>query len=370
MRDIGIAHIELTESEIEAASDVLRSGYLRQGPKCEAFEEAFAEETGARHALSVANGTAALHLAYEAFLEPGDEVLVPSFTFIATASAVSLAGGTPVFCDVDPDTFLFDLDDARSKITDRTRAVAPVHLFGNPCPIGEVQDFAREHDLRIVWDAAQAHGAQFDGRDVGEFGDFVCYSFYPTKNMFVGEGGMICTDDSEMAERLALLRSHGQDEKYRHILIGYNYRMTDVEAAIGIEQLGRLDRMLKKRRRNGSLLRDRLGGIDGIRLQEIPNRGKHAYHQFSVVVEEDRFGCDRDSLAARLHERGVSTGVHYPRGLHQQPVFEGDAIGSSCEVTERLSDRILALPVHHGVSRRDAEYVVRSVIESRVYSSS
>ncbi|MGC2432456.1 MAG: DegT/DnrJ/EryC1/StrS aminotransferase family protein, partial [Desulfobaccales bacterium] len=231
MKKIGMAEIKFTEAEIEAAVRVLRSGALRQGKECSAFEEEFAARVGAKFAVTSANGSAALHLAYLAFLQPGDEVLVPSFTFVATASMVTMAGSKPVFCDVDPHTFLLDLEDAARKVSPRTRAISPVHLFGNACDIDAVQTFAKKHHLVIVWDAAQAHGAEYCGQDVGSFGDFVAYSFYPSKNMFVGEGGMTCTDNDEYAAKLRHLRSHGETGKYLHTMLGLNYRMTDVEAA-------------------------------------------------------------------------------------------------------------------------------------------
>lgn len=226
MKNIGMAEIRLTDNEIEAAVKVLKSGALRQGKECKAFEQAFAEKVGAGYAVTNANGSAALHLAYMTFLAPGDEVLVPSFTFIATASMVTAAGGKPVFCDVDRETFLIDLADAARKLTEKTKAIAPVHLFGNPCDIDAVQAFAKQHDLTIVWDAAQAHGAQYKNQDIGSVGDFVCYSFYPSKNMFVGEGGMVCTNNADYAEKLRFLRTHGQTGKYYHTLLGLNYRMT------------------------------------------------------------------------------------------------------------------------------------------------
>ncbi|MBU4184776.1 MAG: DegT/DnrJ/EryC1/StrS family aminotransferase [Proteobacteria bacterium] len=229
---IGMAEIKLTDTEINAAVRVLQSGALRQGKECEGFEEEFAEKVGAKYAVTCSNGSAALHLAYMAVVKPGDEILVPSFTFIATGSMVTMAGGTPIFCDVDRETFLIDLADAESKITPRTRVIAPVHLFGNPCDSSDIIAFAERHGLKIVWDAAQAHGAKFASKDVGALDDFVCYSFYPSKNMFVGEGGMICTNDGDLAHKMRFMRSHGQTGKYYHSMMGLNYRMTDVEALL------------------------------------------------------------------------------------------------------------------------------------------
>jgi perosamine synthetase len=355
---IEMASIQLTDREISAAEAVLRSGALRQGKQCEAFEKEFAEKTQAYHAVTCANGSAALHLAYMAFLEPGDEVLVPSFTFIATASMVTMTGGVPVFCDIDPETFLIDLNDAEAKISEKTKAIAPVHLFGNACNISKTLRFAEKHHLITVWDAAQAHGATFNGKDIGGFGDFVCYSFYPSKNMFVGEGGMICTNNDDYDKKMRYMRTHGQTGKYYHTMMGLNYRMTDVEAAIGREQLKRLDDMLHTRRGNAQILLDGMQGLEGIRCQKQTDPSEHAWHQFCIVVDADRFGMDRDELASRLKENGIASGVHYPRGVHQQPIFEQLYGRQSLPVTEEIAESILAIPVHHGLSKNDARKIV------------
>jgi len=356
-RNISIAEISLTEAEIAAATEVLRSGNLRQGPHCGAFEEEFASYVGAKHCITCANGSAALHLVYMTFLEPGDEVLVPSMTFIATASMVSAAGGVPVFVETDRDTFLMDLDDAESKVTERTRAISPVHLFGNVVPFEPVEKLASRHDLKVVWDASQAHGARYMGRDVGSGDGFVTWSFYPSKNMFVGEGGMIATGSEEFAHQLKYLKSHGQTGKYFHTMPGLNYRMTDVEAAIGREQLKRLDDMLAIRRRNGEMLKEGLADLEGLSVQKQTPKSDHAWHQFGVVVEKS-FGCDKETFRQRLGEKGIATGIAYPRGLHQQPVFgEQPAL----PVTEEICDGIVNLPVHHGLSEDDVMYVIDAV---------
>jgi perosamine synthetase len=364
MKQIAIAEIKLTEQEIAAAVRVLRSGFLVQGKECEAFEQEFANKVGAQYAVTSANGTAALHLAYLTFLQPGDEVLVPAFTFFATASMVSMTGGKPVFCDVNPDTFLIDLADAERKITPHTKAITPVHLFGNACDIGVIQAFASKHNLIIVWDAAQAHGARYQGQDVGSFGDFVCYSFYPTKNMFVGEGGLTCTTHAEYAEKIRYLRTHGQTGRYDHTLLGFNYRITDVEAAIGREQLKRFDQMLAVRRRNAAMLHEALATLEGLTPQQLTPHSDHAWHQYCVLIDPERFGCDRDTLAQRLKEQGVATGVHYPRGLHQQPIFEELYGQQTLPVTEHLARNILALPVHHGLSEDDVHYIAQAIRKS------
>jgi perosamine synthetase len=353
----------LTEEEIEAAVEVLRSGNLRQGAQCEAFEREFALKVGSRYALTCASGTASLHLAYMAFLRPGDEVLVPSFTFMATGSMVAMSGGVPVFCDVNPDTLLIDLEDAEKRITDHTRAISPVHLFGNPLDIDAVSDLAARYNLVVVWDAAQAHGAAWKQRDIGSFDDFVAYSFYPSKNMFVGEGGMVCTNNEEYYKKMRSMRSHGETGKYYHTALGFNYRMTDVEAAIGRKQLGRLDGMLVKRRLNAEILTAGLADVPGIRPQKVTDGGVHAWHQYCLLVDPGEFGANRDFLAERLKEKRIASGVHYPRGLHQQPVFEKLYGPLKLPVTEKITEMILAIPVHHGLTPDDAKTIVEAIKE-------
>ena len=351
----------LSEREIQAAVDVLRSGNLRQGRRCQEFEQKFAEFVGSTHAVACASGTAALHLSYLSTLQPGDEVLIPSLSFVATASMAAAAGLTPVFCDVDPDTFLLDLTDAARRLTPRTRAIVPVHLFGNPCVIDDVGEFARKHRLKVIWDAAQAHGARYNGQDVGACGDVVCYSLYASKNLFVGEGGMICTNDQALAEQLAVLRDHGQWGKYQVTHIGFNYRMTEIAGAIGCVQLERLDAMLSRRSRNARLLRDGLNGVDGLISQRVTPNAEHAWHQFSVVVDNSRFGIGRDELAELLHGCGVASSVHYPHGLHQQPVFTETHGPTPLPVTELLTKNIISLPVHHDLADPEIESIIDAI---------
>ncbi len=366
MKKIEMSEICLSEEEIQAAVDVLRSGKLRQGEQCDAFEREFAHKVGAEYAVTSANGTAALHLAYLSFLQPGDEVLVPSFTFIATGSIVTMTGGRPVFCDIDPETLLIDLKDAEKRLTKRTKAISPVHLFGNPVDFAAVKDFAHHHGLKIVWDAAQAHGATWMDRDVGSADDFVAYSFYPSKNMFVGEGGITCTNSTESYEKMRFMRSHGQTGKYYHTMLGLNYRMTDMEAAIGRKQLARLDTMLADRRKNAGVLIKGLAEVRGIRTPKITPHGEHAWHQFCVLIDPSEFGCGRDTLAARLRGKGIASGVHYPRGLHQQPVFEEIYGPLELPVTETVTENILAIPVHHGLSPEDTNKIVEAVRECQI----
>jgi perosamine synthetase len=235
VKPVPIASVKLSEQEIAAVVEVLRSGRLVAGAAVQAFEHEFARLVGAQYAVAVSSGTAALHIAYLAIVQPGDEVLVPGFTHISTASMVHFAGARPVLCDVDRRSFTVSLEDLARKLGPKTTALAPVHLFGNACDIDGIEALARHHNLRIVWDAAQAHCTSYRGRDVGSFADLVTYSFYPTKNMTTGEGGMLVTNDKDLYDRCKLLRGHGQTLKYHHESLGLNYRMLEVSAALGRE---------------------------------------------------------------------------------------------------------------------------------------
>ena len=337
--------------------EVMRSGRLRQGEICTEFEIRFADSVGARHAVTVSSGTAALHLAWMALLRSGDEVLVPAFTFFATASTVVLAGGRPVFCDVSPTTFTIDIDDARRRVTNRTVAIAPVHLYGQSCDVDSVKALADEAKLHVVWDAAQAHATKFENSDVGSLDDMCCYSFYPTKNMTTGEGGMITTNDDALAERLRLLRSHGQTRKYYHTMMGMNYRLTDVQAAIGLVQLERLPGLVEQRRQHARQLSHTLDAVEGVRPPVEQPGTIHSYHQYTVVVDGSGDGVKRDALSSALRASGIETAIHYPTPLHRQPVFERETSGISLPVSERLSSSVLSLPVHPALSSRDVEHV-------------
>ncbi len=353
--EISIASVELGKEEIEEAVKVLKSGKLIQGEKVKEFEKFFARKVGARYAVAVSSGTAALHIAYLSLIKPDDEVLVPGFTHISTASMVCFAGGVPVFCDIDPKTFTMDIDDIKKKITSRTRAIAPVHLYGNACEIEEILAIAGEKKLKVIWDAAQAHMTKYRGKDVGCFGDATCYSFYPTKNMTTGEGGMITTNSPELCEKFKLLRSHGQEKKYYHTMLGLHYRMTEVEAAIGIVQLNKLDYFIQRRRENAEHLNRELSSVPGITTPFVEKHVEHSYHQYSIVLDGK---IDRDGLINSLREKGIGTAIHYPRPVHKQPVFYSN---DKLKVCEYLSDRVLSLPVGPKVTLNEIKYIAESI---------
>ncbi len=360
-RPIPIAQVMLEEADIDAVVQVLRSGQLRAGRICQTFEEAFAAQVGARYAVSVSSGTAALHIAYAATLEPGDEVLVPAFTFFATASMISAVGARPIFCDVHPETFTLDVEDARRRITPRTRAIVPVHLFGNPADVAAVQALAEEHNLVVIWDAAQAHGARYQGQDVGGLDHLVCYSFYPTKHMTTGEGGMITTNDPHLYERCRLLRDHGQHRRYEHVLLGYNYRLTDVMAALGLRQLKRLPAWVRQRRQHARYLIQAFRSLPGLHVQREQPGGESSFNLLTVALDLSRFTHGRDTFVELLRAENIGVGVHYPRPLHWQPVYRKSYGHVRLPVAEALSQRVFSLPVHPALTQEDLAAIVRGV---------
>jgi len=346
---VPVARPMLGEEEIAAVADVLRSGMLAQGKVTAAFEEAFAEYCGAAHAVAVNSGTAALHAVLLASgIGPGDSVIVPSFSFIATATCVSMCGATPLFADVDPRTFNIDPVSAEGLIRGDTKAIIGVHLYGQPFDAPALQEISTERGLLLVEDAAQAHGAALSGRKAGTLGDAGCFSFYPTKNMTTGEGGMVTTDDSALAEKVRLLINHGQSRKYLHTVVGYNYRMTDIGAAIGLVQFAKLEQF-NERRIHNAMLYNRLLEDSSLTLPCCREGARHVYHQYAVQVQSE-FPVSRDGLMQFLAENGIGTAVHYPIPIHRQPVYEAMARGCSCPISEMLSGTAMSLPVHPQVS--------------------
>jgi perosamine synthetase len=364
---IPVAGVDIRPEDVAAVAEVLQSGKLRQGAVTAEFENAFAARVGASHAVAVSSGTAALHLAYQSLFGPGDEVIVPSFTFVATASMVLAVGATPVFADVDPRTFTLSLADVERRITPRTAGIAGVHLFGNACDIDGLAAIAARHGLALVWDAAQALGTEYRDREVGSYPAATCYSFYPTKNITTGEGGMVVTDDAALASSLRLSRSQGAAGKYLHTQLGFNYRMTDLEAALGLQQLGRLAEYLERRRENAAALTSGLQQIPGLLPPLSAAHARHTYNQFSVLVGWDAAQISRDQLAEKLSAHGVQTAVHYPRPLHQQPMFDASLTG--LDTSERLCECILALPVHPGVSVEQAKGIAETITEIMMWGS-
>jgi len=352
--------LALSDSDIESAIAVLRSGMLRQGPRCEEFESRFAAASKAQHALTCANGTCALQLAYGALLEPGDEVIVPAWTYIATASMLVACGLKPVFCDCLDGTFQIDPEDAERRITPRTTAIACTHLYGMPADVDAIQDVAGRHGLRVVYDAAQAHLARYQGSGIGAFGDAVTYSFYATKNLGTGEGGMVTCNDQTLRDRLAALRSHGETEKYLHTSIGFNYRMNDIAAAIGLSRLERLECQTDARRRVAARYDDALAEINGLDAPQRTAGAEPVWHLYTVKMDPSRFACTRDEFCEALRAEGVPTAVHYPRSLTRQPAFSS-FVTDHPPVADSLAPRVFSLPIHHDLEPGQADAVCRAL---------
>lgn len=346
---------------IDDVAEVLRSGFIREGPKVKEFEDGFREKVGSRHAYAVSSGTAALHTAYLSILKPQDEVIVPAFTFFATASTVVHSGGMPVFSDIDPETFLIEPEDVKMKITARTRAIAPVHLFGNAADMDSLADLAEDHGLFIVSDSAQAHGTEYRGRDVGSFDTLNCFSFYPTKSMTTGEGGMVTTNEEGLDGLGRLIRNHGDDSRYHHVILGLNYRMTEICAAIGLNQLSDLDGCLARRRHCGKALSDGIGEIDGLTPQKVGDGVNHSYSYFSVVMDPEEFRCTRGRFLEALRAENIDSAVHYPAPLTKQPAITILMKPQECPVSEEIADRVFSLPMHPGLSDEDLSNILAGV---------
>jgi len=349
MTPIPIARPTIGEEEIEAVTRVLHSGMLAQGREVAAFEEQFAEYCDVTHAIAVNSGTAALHAALScAGIGPGDEVIVPTFSFFATASCVSICGATPVFVDVDTRTFTIDPESVDQALTDRTRAVIGVHLFGQPFDRDPIAEICEDHHLALIEDAAQSHGAKYHSRSVGGLGKAGCFSFYPTKNMTTGEGGRITTDDRVYAATIRRFINHGQSGKYQHTMIGYNYRMTDIGGALGSVQLKKLPGFNRKRTAHAAYLDAHLHAPGLVTPYCMPG-STHVYHQYVVRITSG-FPISRADLITRLGEEGIGTAVHYPVPIHQQPAYMNDQRSVPCPVAERLCEEVLSLPVHPNVT--------------------
>lgn len=363
---IQVVSVKLEQSDIDAAMGVLQSGMLAQGKQVAEFESRFAELSGAGQAMACANGTCALQLAYEPLIEPGDDVLVPAWTYIATASMVVARGGRPIWVDADPVTYAIDVADAAAKVTPKTTAIACTHLYGNPVDIDAVERLAIDKGLSVIYDAAQAHLATYKGRGIGAFGDAVTYSFYPTKNMTTGEGGMVTTNDEDLAAKIRALRSHGESAKYLHSSIGYNYRMTDVEGAMGRSQLERLAGTTDRRRANAARLDAALAEIPGLHAPTPSEGAEHAYHLYAVRVDPEAFITPeggtpvRDLLCEALVAEGVAFAIHYPRALTHQPVFETPGIKHR-PVADRLSRTLFCVPVHQDLTEGQVELVCQAL---------
>lgn len=370
---IAIAHPLFGAEEEAAALRVLGSGQLAQGERVATFERRFAELCHVQEAVAVSSGTAALHLALLAHgIGRGDEVITTAFSFAATANVILLVGAKPVFVDIEPDTCTLDPVQAEMALTRRTKAIIPVHLYGHPCEMNRLQKIAEAFSLVLIEDASQAHAATIDGRPVGSFGTG-CFSFYATKNMTTGEGGMVTTNDPAIAERVRLLRNHGQEARYYQIALGYNLRMTELQAALGIAQIEKLEHFTQRRIANATYLTNNLRGIVQTPVERPGYR--HVYHQYTIKIPSKR-----NEFMTELRARGVDTTIHYPIPIHQQPFYrckpclfrvlspgqrtavKGNNPAAHLPVTESAAQQVLSLPVHPALSQEDLSTIAREVV--------
>ena len=353
---IPIARPQMGADEKQRVWEAMASGSLAQGPRVAEFEERFAEMVGVPHAIATSSGTTALHVALLGFgVGEGDEVVTVPFTFIASANSVLYTGARPVFVDVREDDFTLDVDQLAGAITPRTKAILPVSLYGQPADLPAIAEIAERHGLEIVEDAAQAHGAAIGERRSGSWGAGT-FSFYPTKNMTTGEGGMITTADAAFAERVRLLREHGMKVRYHHEIVGYNFRMTDLAAAIGLAQLPKLAGYNERRRAIAARYDRELRGVLTPRVRPGVT---HVYHQYTIRVR------GRDAFAERLRERGVGSAIYYPIPVHRQKPFV--ALGYEAQrfpVTDRLTEQVLSIPVHPSLSDDEVDTVIGAVNET------
>ena len=333
---VSIASPVIEEEEINAVIEVMKSGMIAQGPKVIEFEDEFAKYVGAKYGIATNSGTSALHVALlAAGIGEGDEVITTPFTFAATGNSILYTGARPVFVDIDPETFTIDPAKIEEAITDKTKAIMPVQLYGQSADMDAIMKIAKEHDLIVIEDAAQAHGAEYNGEKVGNLGDMACFSFYPTKNMTTSEGGMITTNNEEFLENAKVFRAHGSATKYHHDVLGYNFRMTDIAAAIGLEQLKSIETPVVK---------------DGC---------KHVYHQYTIKIKDGK----RDELSDYLIENGIGNGIYYPIPLYNQVLYKELGYDQSLPVTEEIVEEVLSLPIHAKLVEEDLDYIVKTIKE-------
>jgi perosamine synthetase len=352
---IFIAQPLVGEEEINAVKTVLESGWLTSGPQVEKFEKEFSSYIGVDHAISVNSGTSALLCALLAGKLKGEVITTP-FSFISSASTIVFAQCSPVFVDIKDD-YTIDEEKVPEYITSKTVAILPVHLYGNPCNMKVLTEIAEDYNLLLVEDACQAHGAEYKGKKVGGFGTG-CFSFYPTKNMTTGEGGMVVTDDQEIARRCRLFRNIGQKTQYEYEFLGYNFRMTEISAAIGRVQLKKLDKFNEIRVKNAEYLSKNLNH-EGIEIPLVEEGKTHVFHQYTIRVTGS-FPLTRDELQKHLLDKGIGCRVYYPQPLHRLPLFKSCA-HKDLKKSEEASLQVLSLPVHPGVEHEDLDFIITGI---------
>lgn len=358
---IPIAGPIIGEEEIEEVVKVLKSGFIAQGPKVAEFEEKFAEFVGAKYGIATSSGTTALHVALLACgIKEEDEVITTPFSFAATGNSILYTGAKPVFVDINPKTFNIDPNKIEDAITEKTKAIMPVQLYGQAADMDKINEIAKKHDLYVIEDAAQAHGSIYKDTKVGSIGDLACFSFYPTKNMTTSEGGMITTNDKELAEKARIFRAHGETKRYEHAVLGYNFRMTDIAAAIGLAQLKKIDEFNQKRINNAEYLDENLKDVEGIITPNVLSGVKHVYHQYTIKIKTG----NRDEWVNFLNENGIGTGIHYPIPIYKQELYINLGYDDNLEETENAASSVISLPIHPKINQEDLDTIIKVLKEA------
>lgn len=366
----------IDEDDIQAVVNVLKSDYLTTGPAIKEFEDQLKSVTGAEYVVAISNGTAALHAAcFAAGIGEGDEVITTPMTFAATANAVLYCGGTPVFADIDPETYNIDPEDIRRKITDKTKAIIPVHYTGQPCDMDEIMKIAKEHNLIVIEDAAHALGAEYKGRKIGSIGDMTTFSFHPVKPVTTGEGGAVTTNDEELYQKLMLFRSHGitRDREmllndnaawyYEQHFLGYNYRMTDIQAALGCSQLNKLEFFLQKRRKYAKMYSEAFKDLEGVIIPKQLDDTLSGWHLYVLQLDTDKIRPDRRVIFDELSIHNIGVNVHYIP-VYYHPYYQKLGYKKGlCPNAEKLYERIITLPLFPKMSEEDIMYVIKIVKE-------
>ncbi|NVM31368.1 MAG: DegT/DnrJ/EryC1/StrS family aminotransferase [Candidatus Helarchaeota archaeon] len=358
------------DEEKAAVMKVLNSGMLTQkagkGPMAAEFEKKFSNYVKVKHSIALNSGTAALHAALLALdINLGDEVIIPSFTFVATASVALHVGAKPIFVDIDPEIYTMDPEEVKKVITPKTKAIVPVHLFGHPADMDPLKELAAKHDLVVIEDACQAHGALYKGQQVGSVGDIACFSFYPSKNMTTGEGGMLTTNNDEMAETVRMIVNHGEKEAYQTVRLGHNFRMPEVSAAIGSVQIDKLPKFIDQRKKNVQNLTALIKNNPNLQLPIIRDWAEHSWYLFTVRILQKTISMTRDSFVSKMHEAGIGVAVYYKTPLHLIPYYKNlyNFQGGEFPKTEKAAEDVVSLPVHPGLTKDQLTLIGKKVNE-------
>lgn len=357
---------KIGEEEIKAVVEVMKTGILTTGlgagPKVSEFEKKYAEFADAKHAIAVNTGTAALHAALMAVgLKAGDEVILPAFTFVATAEAVVLAGGKPVFADIDPVTYTLSPEAVKRAITQKTRAIIPVDLYGLPADTKAIKEIAATHNIAVVEDCAQSHGATYEGKPAGAYADVACWSLYAAKNIGTGEGGAVTTDSDELAEKVKMVRTHGEKTKYNSLMLGTNYRMTEIQAAIGIVQLSRLPEFFAARSRNAQRMTQKLKTCEKLTLPPKLSNRTPSWYLYTVRINNAE-AEKRNNIIKQMHEKGFGAEAYYPIPINKMPYYRENFGDFNLPETDRAAKQVISLPIHPGVTEEQVDAIAEALL--------